>query len=734
MSEYQTRLNKALEVLPHANLRKLKPSAKTPAGDGWQTTPYAVEDIQRDVALGTNSRPNIGVRIGDDLVHIDLDVRARTANGGDANGHPDAVQHLESYFKSKGVELDLENPGTTCWYSGMPGGSRHLLFKIPAGTRLRRHPDGFAKHGFTFKQGGVYAVAPPSRVRYTKAGDIAEINAWAAETGESNSAYRRYEWHPMGCVPPAELPQAIIDDLLRPENTASVVPGSTNPEYEEVFADDYDKRKAFFEDLAKSLDPVAVRVGLEAKGKKQVRHPIRTIFMESGLNAEDAFRCYWDLFASRDKDWRPDANGRDYELGLFVNKDTGQIRHRPSAKGRYQSRGLFNVNSVQGALLREVETRHGLAKPSLVNAQIDYFATKALPLLDSEGLQIFYDRDIRDLVVPTGLVSDDPLKPIDSYRQLTDDDLMSIVRVFKQVQVGGKPLLTIGASGKSPKTANMLEQNLRDACVANGRIIHPRADYLNYCYEKHVGGDKSRGDKLVEKYGVWPSIIFKFTRDSDLQFAPWMGCSPLVVAVAGVLGARHGDPSDPRDSQRCVPTFWGSQEDGKSHAIVALLPNTWSISTSYSVSNADIVSSLLGKMVMELAELGGLSSPRSKERIKSLQSAASVRTRLSYDRRSADFAIRVAQYGTGNPDEASLQSGDEHSRILSVEVVKNPSLGCEPYEWVLANREKLWAMAVHLYKSGYSVELPHELRQARYEANIQFRHHSAELARCAAKE
>lgn len=118
----------------------LKRGTKVPRDEGWQTKTYS---LAGDIAAWVKQGGNIGIRLGDaDLV---IDVDPRNFAQGD-----NPLARL-----SQDVGVDLEDAPTVV--TGRGDGGRHLYWRKPAGLRI--HPKLKDYRGVDFRTAGGFVVA-----------------------------------------------------------------------------------------------------------------------------------------------------------------------------------------------------------------------------------------------------------------------------------------------------------------------------------------------------------------------------------------------------------------------------------------------------------------------------------------------------------------------------------------------------------------------------------------------
>jgi putative DNA primase/helicase len=160
--------------------------------------------------------------------------------------------------------------------------------------------------------------------------------------------------------------------------------------------------------------------------------------------------------------------------------------------------------------------------------------------------------------------------------------------------------------------------------------------------------------------------------------------------ISGV--ARVFEPGCQAD---CMLVFEGEQGLGKSTGAEALVPDvTWFADSGIELGNKDSYQSLRCKWLFEFSELASLKG-REAERVKSFVSARTDYYRPSYARRARNFQRQVIFIGTTNESEY-LHDPTGNRRFWPVRCVRPIDVAR-----IRADRDQLWAEAVHLYRAGH---------------------------------
>ena len=156
----------------------------------------------------------------------------------------------------------------------------------------------------------------------------------------------------------------------------------------------------------------------------------------------------------------------------------------------------------------------------------------------------------------------------------------------------------------------------------------------------------------------------------------------------------------------------GPQGSGKSTAVKNLLPAElqWGFSDALILSNfnKERIESTLGKIVVEVSELVG-SKRADIDSLKAYLSRTDDFTRLAYDRRPVRRLRNFILIGTANDSEPLPNDPSGNRRFVPIEIAGgNVAAGSK---WLDANRLRLWAEAIALYKRGIEAWLPNTLKR-----------------------
>ena len=188
---------------------------------------------------------------------------------------------------------------------------------------------------------------------------------------------------------------------------------------------------------------------------------------------------------------------------------------------------------------------------------------------------------------------------------------------------------------------------------------------------------------------------------------------------------------EPGIPQRIIPVILGGQNLGKSSAVAAMLPKELA---DYTCSQLDIfgdkqrfVDDIRGIMLAECAELVGATKADARN-FKARIGPGSDRHRLLYTPNPVNIPRTVYIIGTANGGDGESPYPEDSTgttRFVPIQVgVTQEELraGREPsYDVITRMRDKCWAAAFCLYKSGFSAAfLPRELVDEQEQMNQQY--------------
>ena len=215
-------------------------------------------------------------------------------------------------------------------------------------------------------------------------------------------------------------------------------------------------------------------------------------------------------------------------------------------------------------------------------------------------------------------------------------------------------------------------------------------------------------------FDLWPERVN--TSWAKLVGWSWLGFFRAVVARSFAPPVRWD----------VVPIIQGGQGCGKSTSVTNLLPDRWTNGNFPLKGIKDFDSSrkvtefVEGKAVLESSEMVGMSAA-TREPVKAWLSSDTDRACRKYAIQAEDVPRRWAIIGTTNdPWPIPFDPSGGRRWIVTEVTGSEPDDGKRVAEYLLANRERYWAYAVHRYRSiGHHVEaslgVPAELAGAHAE-------------------
>ena len=238
--------------------------------------------------------------------------------------------------------------------------------------------------------------------------------------------------------------------------------------------------------------------------------------------------------------------------------------------------------------------------------------------------------------------------------------------------------------------------------------------------------------RRVDPFMEWLATLQPWDGDQRLEFmltqvfdAPlddlsmWASRTSLVGAI--VRARRPGAPLDE------IPILLGPQGIGKSKLWPPLFPEEhrelwFSDELDFGGKRKEQIESTLGRVLVEAGELAGLAGS-DMERLKTYLSRTNDGAiRLAYGHRPEPILRRFVVVGTTN-DPSCLPNDPAGNRRFVVVSCPRNALNAPVEPWAEANREQLWAEAMHLADQGDDARLPFALHAQRDERNA--RHRSA---------
>ena len=236
--------------------------------------------------------------------------------------------------------------------------------------------------------------------------------------------------------------------------------------------------------------------------------------------------------------------------------------------------------------------------------------------------------------------------------------------------------------------------------------------------------------RRVDPFKAWLETLPPWDGDQRLEFmltqvfdAPlddlskWASRTTMVGAVV-----RARTPGAPIDE---IPVLLGPQGIGKSKLWPALFPDayqdTWaSDELDFSGQRKAQIESTLGRVIVEAGELAGLSGADMSRLKTYLSRTNDGAVRLAYAHRPTPIMRRFVIVGTTD-DPNCLPNDPAGNRRFVVVSCPSNALNAPVEAWAEANREQLWAEAIHLADQGDDARLPFDLHQTRDDRNTRHR-------------
>ena len=167
-----------------------------------------------------------------------------------------------------------------------------------------------------------------------------------------------------------------------------------------------------------------------------------------------------------------------------------------------------------------------------------------------------------------------------------------------------------------------------------------------------------------------------------------------------------------------VPVLKGPQGAGKDTIISHLLPElSWSTTSfTFAMSSKDRIDATRGKVFVIASEMGGVTTTKDLENMKSYITTPVDDCRMAYRRDSEVLPRRFIFVCTTNLDKPLPSDPTGNRRWCPLEVGPSQVGAVEP--WIEARRETIWREAMALYKAGYSARLPRDLMDFQTNSNI----------------
>jgi len=231
------------------------------------------------------------------------------------------------------------------------------------------------------------------------------------------------------------------------------------------------------------------------------------------------------------------------------------------------------------------------------------------------------------------------------------------------------------------------KQYVMDAvlAVAYQNSFHPVRDYLN----TRVWDEKPRLLGLLAKYfGAFDTPLTASLGETEtIELGLYLKLASLKWLVGAV--ARIMEPGCKLDT---MVVLEGGQGDFKSTALRRLFGNEWFADSKLVIGDKDALAQMQGKWCYEMAEMDS-HSKADNTAFKQFLSSQMDRVRWHYGRRAEDVPRQCVFAGTTNMDEYGKDDTGMR-RIWPAHV------GFIDLEALTADRDQLWAEAMHYYRKG----------------------------------
>ncbi len=213
--------------------------------------------------------------------------------------------------------------------------------------------------------------------------------------------------------------------------------------------------------------------------------------------------------------------------------------------------------------------------------------------------------------------------------------------------------------------------------VANENRYHPVRDYLNSL----VWDGMPRIETLfIDHLKAEDTRLY---RNAALGF--------MVMSVKRIF--------QPGCNLQFMPVFIGKQGAGKS-SLAQVLGGKWVTNSAIDINSKDGYIALQGKWIVEIAEMNSFSKKEASS-VKSYISSSTDSYRPPYCQHNVDIKRQCIFFGTTN-DILCLADSTGNRRFWPIECKATEDDAFERLQKLEANRDQLWAEAMHFYKT----ELP----------------------------
>lgn len=216
--------------------------------------------------------------------------------------------------------------------------------------------------------------------------------------------------------------------------------------------------------------------------------------------------------------------------------------------------------------------------------------------------------------------------------------------------------------------------------IAQKNHFHPVQNYLK----------KLKWDG-VRRLDQW--LVKAFKASGPSLYLQAISRKVLVAAITRVM--------EPGCKFDYVLVLEGHQGKGKSTALATLASPSWFTDGLGDIYQKDVVDQMTGKWLIEMAELASIRKVEI-ESVKAFITRQVDRVRPPYGRRSEDFPRQSIFIGsTNNSEYFSDETGNRRFWPVAISQINR--------DWLIENRDQLWAEAKMRYELGEAIYLSDEL-------------------------
>ena len=320
--------------------------------------------------------------------------------------------------------------------------------------------------------------------------------------------------------------------------------------------------------------------------------------------------------------------------------------------------------------------------------------------LSSEGLELAL-RHVRYEVRRDDVSAQDEARSGQDDWHQVDSAEMSHIRELVNAANG----FILGKTAKGEYRIGALSaaefQHRWEALVHRRRVVPFKADYLD--------GLTWNGESLIAD--LYPSC-FTLAEGQDPELIAAAGWNTMggIVLRAFTPGAKHDE----------VITLIGPGGAGKSTFVRQLVPDErYYADIQINSDNKRVQELILGKHVVEISEAAGIRGA-GMSRFKQLISANIDDMRLPYEPRPMKYPRTAKLFMTSNDAQPLPPDSGDNRRFVPIRLDAQTPRGPQAYTrmvgYFAANRDQLYAEAVHRLRSGEQPHMPAELYAAQIAA------------------